>query len=464
VPPPPYEGGPPSVDPISNLQPLPPVAELPAYTPSQQPTNARGVTQEPKESYYELKRKGRLFAALTMVSDATFSKHMPTFLEGQPLTGRVRLTLDKPDAILSVIISVHGQFITGANQGEQLTFLDVSKTLWSQSEGDPRHVDPYDRDSSSAATSTPTKFTGKLQGDYTWPFSIDLPKEVLVPFGGRNEPQVFTLPQTFTERHERASIRYEVSVRFIRAKLQKDHRILTQFGFIPITRPPSFPPLRRLAYQEESPLLGPTVDPDGWHSMDSIRIKGRMFNNRPVHIGCTLFLARPLSYTRGSVIPISLRLNTDDQQALDLLSSPQAIVARLRRRIKYHHNSEKTLKSLAWRDSIDHSQLAVWWPSAEQSEQRGVRYVNGELHLRADIKPTSAMASFRVQYSVVLFTFDSTRLEFGSAETLLEQPVDIVTTFAPGPQPRMSAPPGYDSEAPVQQVADVYSIANLGVF
>ena len=94
------------------------------------------------------------------------------------------------------------------------------------------------------------------------------------------------------------------------------------------------------------------------------------------------------------MIPIFLRLDGDDQQALDLLSSPKAIVARLRRRIKYHH---KAVESLAWRDSVDHSQLAVWWPSAEQSEQRGVRCVSGELHLRADIKPTSAMASFRIE-------------------------------------------------------------------
>jgi hypothetical protein len=64
-------------------------------------------------------------------------------------------------------------------------------------------------------------------------------------------------------------------------------RISAQFGFIPITRPPPFPPLRRLAYQEESPLLGPTVDPDGWHFKDSITIRG-IFNNRPVLVGCTV--------------------------------------------------------------------------------------------------------------------------------------------------------------------------------
>ena len=173
------------------------------------------------------------------------------------------------------------------------------------------------------------------------------------------------------------------------------------------------------------------------------------------------------------MIPISLRLYSEDQQALDLLSSPKAIVARLRRRIKYHHSINYysyhlAAETLASRNYISHSPLAVWWPSAEQSEQRGVRYVNGELCLQAGIKPTSAVASFRIevcnlyslqfllslfgqfilQYSVVLFSFDSPGLDFGNAKTLLEQPVDIVTAFAPGPRARIHAPPGYESEIP----------------
>jgi len=53
-----------------------------------------------------------------------------------------------------------------------------------------------------------------------------------------------------------------------------------------MTRPPPFPPLRRLAYQEEVPLLGPTADPDGWHSMDSITIKARTLKSRHVQIDC----------------------------------------------------------------------------------------------------------------------------------------------------------------------------------
>ena len=64
-------------------------------------------------------------------------------------------------------------------------------------------------------------------------------------------------------------------------------RIETKFGFIPVTRPPPFPPLRQLAYREEFPLLGPTADPDGWHSKDPIRIEGTL-NGRHVQIGCTV--------------------------------------------------------------------------------------------------------------------------------------------------------------------------------
>lgn len=75
----------------------------------------------------------------------------------------------------------------------------------------------------------------------------------------------------------------------------------------------------------------------------------------------------------------------------------------MRRRIKYHKNAEKTLESLSWKDAIDHSQLAVWWPSTEGTTTDGhgtVKFVNGELHLRPDVKPTSAMASFAVEVSI----------------------------------------------------------------
>lgn len=43
---------------------------------------------------------------MTLVSEAAYSRTMPTFLEGTPVKGRVRLNLDQPDTIHSVAISV----------------------------------------------------------------------------------------------------------------------------------------------------------------------------------------------------------------------------------------------------------------------------------------------------------------------------------------------------------------------
>jgi len=218
-----------------------------------------------------------------------------------------------------------------------------------------------------------------------------------------------------------------------------------------MTRPPPFSILRQIAYQEGTPLLGPTIDPDGWFSTDTVNIQAKVFNTRTAKVGCTLFLAKPLSYTRGSLIPLSLRLESSDQQALDLLSASKAIVLRLRRRIKNNWESEHALDPLSWKDTLEDSQLAVWWPSAEKPDVSSIptRFVNGELHLRFDIKPSSAMANFRIEYSVVLFPFDSPGAVILQTDPLIQQQVDIVTTFAPGPRPRMSAPPGYESDSAI---------------
>jgi hypothetical protein len=103
--PPSYDG---PLDWNSGQEYIPPVSDLPAYTPSQRPISSTRavVRREPKEFSYELKRNGKLFAVLAMISDAAYSRHVATFLEGSPLKGRVHLALDKPDTILSVAVLV----------------------------------------------------------------------------------------------------------------------------------------------------------------------------------------------------------------------------------------------------------------------------------------------------------------------------------------------------------------------
>lgn len=69
-----------------------------------------------------------------------------------------------------------------------------------------------------------SKFTSKLEGEYVWDFSLNLPKEVIVPSGLHNMPQVFSLPQTFYESHTRVRVVYEVALRIVRRKLRADPR------------------------------------------------------------------------------------------------------------------------------------------------------------------------------------------------------------------------------------------------
>ncbi|KAF8802490.1 hypothetical protein BYT27DRAFT_7172935 [Phlegmacium glaucopus] len=426
------------------------LSDLPAYS---QMVPTRPTYQAiPKTFEYELKYKGKPIAVMTIIAEEAFSKHLPTFPEHSPIKGRVKLTFDKPDAVQAVVVSAYGQIVTGASAVEKLTFVNVSSTLWSPIMGNPRSLSISDSATGSNSGTSTARFTSKLEGEYSWDFSLDLPKEVVVPSGLRNDLHIFSLPQTFYERHTRVKVTYEVVVRIVRGKLRTDHRIAAPFGYIPIRRPGPFSSLRRLAYEEGTPLPGPTIDPTGWHAQKQIRIQGKMFKSRSVDMGCTLFLAKPLCYTKGSVIPLVLLLESQDLQALDLFSSSTSIVVRLRRLIRYHWvTGDRIFESPGWKDAIEYSHLATWWRQTETSaDDSSKRYINGELHLASDLKPTSAMAHFRLEYAVVILPFDIIGFESANNEPLLVQPVEIGTAFGLGPHPIMFAPPEYESSDPLR--------------
>jgi len=50
------------------------------------------------------------------------------------------------------------------------------------------------------------------------------------------------------------------------------------------------PPLRQLTYQEGASLVGPTVDLEGWHRSGLVKVEGKLFNNRPSDVACTVGL------------------------------------------------------------------------------------------------------------------------------------------------------------------------------
>ncbi|KAF7336764.1 hypothetical protein MVEN_02111600 [Mycena venus] len=416
-----------------------PDAEPSASLPEQPPS------PELKEYTFDLFNKsGKSWATLSLLGNAEHSKTTPAFVEGSPVTGEVRLDLESGDGIHSVVLSIKGQIITGATPSEMVTFIDLPTTLWSRSMGDPRKP---------SSDGNRNKWSEKLKGKYVWPFSISLPPTVTLPFAGQEE--IFRLPESFFERHTRGQIEYEVAVRFTRAKLRSDHRLSTTLIYMPLSRPGPPSRLRQLAYLQHTALLGPESDPEGWHTSPSVRTRGKLLNwARSVDATCRLSLATPLCYTRGTTVPCAIVIECEDADALELLSSPESVVLRLRRNVRFH-TGEKTAahygdvpSKLVWKEELDHSELASWWPAADRALETDStetlvttavnpsrRMLKGEIHLRPDLITSAAIAHFRIEYSVVLFPFDAPGYESLDGEPLIIEPVEIASEHAEGPLP-----------------------------
>jgi hypothetical protein len=74
------------------------------------------------------------------------------------------------------------------------------------------------------------------------------------------------------------------------------------FGYILVTLPPPFSPPRALAFQEDTQLLGPEIDPEGWHSQEPVKVKGLLFNNTTAEVEfivsqyCLVFVNNRMPY------------------------------------------------------------------------------------------------------------------------------------------------------------------------
>ncbi|KAJ7761955.1 hypothetical protein DFH07DRAFT_739629 [Mycena maculata] len=409
---------------FSRLGPAPSAADLPAYT--RRNTLAQPVAhREPVEHVYLLEDgKGRPWASLTLLSSAKSGKSVPTYNEKEHISGSFQLTAEKGDSIQSVTVTVTGRIITGSNIDDQYTFLSQSLPLWSKAD-------------SRASGDAP-----KLLGTCLWPFSIPLPKAVSLKDGGHDT--LFRLPETFLERHTRASISYEISVLVSRGKLRADSQVKTRFGYIPNIRPDPPSVLRQLAYRENSMLPGPEVDPVGWKTSPTSVIRGTVFKTRQVAVHCILSLANPLSYTRGTVLPCRMILESGDNHALDMFSAPAAPLVTLRRCVRFQNLSTSSKRGADWVESFEDVARAVWWPSASGNDAPYTRCLEGEIKLPKDLTSTSSIGRFTVSYTVVVSSFETAGFVPSSSQPILVEPVTIATTHArDSPRPQEYAPPNY---------------------
>lgn len=409
-----------------------PGAELPPYT-RRRFTLAQPLSppRPPTEHVYQLfDNKGKAWATLTVMSSAKSSKSLPTFFEKENINCSLELDVGKSDSIQAVTVTVTGRIITGPGSEDSQTFLNLVVPIWSKSSDVP-HL----------PSSSPGANGSKLSGQCVWPLSIALPRTVQLPSSSGD--QTFRLPETFLERHTGASIQYDLSVLISRGLLRSDSRIVTAFGYVPSTKPDPPSLLRQLAYEQNAPIPGPSVDPAGWKVFASIVTRGQVFKTRRVEATCTIALANPLSYTRGTALPCRMVLQSEDAQALDLISAPSSVMLSLRRRVRFYNKASVGKTDVAWNESFETAGTAIWWPSTTESSDSFTRYLEGEIQIPKDMKPTASISHFSIVYDVVLSPFSA--VGFSSTETtpLVLDQVEITTMRAKGPRAQAYAPPAY---------------------
>ncbi|KAF8206140.1 hypothetical protein K438DRAFT_2013934 [Mycena galopus ATCC 62051] len=418
------------------------VTSLPAYTARDRPSTASAV-RELTEHVYEIKdKKKKPWATLKLKSSARSSTSLPTFLEGDRITGSVTLDLSNSEKILGVSVLVRGRIVTGLSEQNSYYFLDVTTPLWLKGMPNPRDSNPGSR----------SQFNGKLSGDYHWPFSISLPKEVTLPdpAGHQGAVRTYQLPQTFLERTTSVSVLYELYVHVARSTFRVDSNLHTMFVYVPAIRPDPPTQSRQLAYRQNGPIPGPDLDVEGWFTMRTASVMGTIFNARRVKIDCILSLAKPLSYTRGSVIPLSLTYLCNDSQALNLVCTPTTTNVCLHRQLTY--TPAQTAAEYSLLNMSDHRLpnvdleicRAVWWP-VDDGRGSGTSRFDGEIHLPKALKPSANISHFSMNYFVVMLPFQVTGFAVQApAPVVLKQQVEIATIFPKGPKPRIYSPPSYE--------------------
>lgn len=427
------------VDPNEDLPPAPPrYSMIVQHRRSSNDTQTRrNPTPSPSETKHEyhISHKNKVWAILTVFSRPSILTHaFPRFYGNDPVSGTVDLNLDSPQTINSITISLRGRVKTGSSREGSYTFLDQSILIWSRHSGDIRH--------SSAASGQ--KFDGKSSGTYSWPFTVPFPKEVAI--AGHDE--VFPIPQTFLERGVDASVQYELILRVAHGVLRRDSKLQAGIVYIPdITAEPASS-LRQRAYLEGYLVPSPADDPLGWVAKPQVLITGSL-NCNFVGLECTLFIANPQCFARGTVIPCYIRIYTENSVALELLATSDSINVKLVRRVKYYQDPEqaasyyrakaasKQLKESGVFEVVQETARAVWWsPPRLVAEQGCTREMAGEIHLAEDLQPSCSFFPFNVLYAVELHPFDLSTFRVNSKQgASVSHSVGIATLHSEGPVP-----------------------------
>ncbi|OBZ76034.1 hypothetical protein A0H81_03080 [Grifola frondosa] len=385
-------------------------SELPRYERAISNSNisprASGPTSPVEHRYQLLNSKGRPWLILKVLSNAPTPNNLPNFFEGDAINGTVELNLEREDTAKSISITVTGQLTSSVTDVHN--FLNVSQVLWSASSEDN--------------TPPNLKRSGKLRGMHSWSYSFFLPKECSF------KSHVFP----YLPRFRSAWQGYTSNTKWWPLFIVEGSGLTVQLELSSGTYR-SYAQ-RRLRWHDKSP---------------PIKIRGSVFNTRAVDATCTLALAKPLCYTRGSVVPCLMTIKTADPQALDLLAAPRSMLVRLRRHISMGEVSAVGIKSsgVEFETATQDVSTATWWSYKEGGEPLSQkRVLHGEIPLASALKPSCNLGRFQLSYTVAVYPPKAVAFapDDSSDNILQRKTVTIATAYPTGPRPRIYSPPGYD--------------------
>lgn len=404
--------------------------ELPGYTPragsSLAPQNA--LTRGSEHTISLEDSKGHKWLLLSVKSRSPTPEFWPAFCSGDLISGSVTMDILKPESSKAIVVTVTAATTLIGQEGHE--FLVIEKELW------------------TPATTLPDGSTvPKLgKGHYTWPFEITLPNETEVL--DCKEKKKFPLPPSFTERASPAYINYKIAVIVKRGVLKVNHTLTTDFTYVPITKPELPSSMLQKACKENIPFVGPEGDPEGWHILPPVAITGTLFGAKRANVDFSLALAKPLTYARGSAMPLWLTFTGTDEQALDLLANHQAIRVFLKRSLAT--GSDATSEHAGKHSDnffVEITARAVFWP-ARGTSTTGKRLLQGEVNLKKTFKQSVVFPRFTVRYHLEVHPFEAIGFVHAPAVSgpLLTQPVNLTSFHATGIVMRSFAPSEYAEE------------------
>lgn len=186
------------------------------------PAPPRSAPRAPTEHTYSLYDSRNVpWATLKLASTAVSPRYLPSYFEGQTITGAIDLNFAKPEAIQAVTVTLSGKIV--ATNANPLTFWEHTLVLWSTEMGDPRA--PFTGPSTSRGRSS-----AKLSGPYTWPFTIPLPASCNFSLRSKHPPVQLRLPPSFSEKGAAQFINYDITVRVRRGALRVDSKCVVTFS------------------------------------------------------------------------------------------------------------------------------------------------------------------------------------------------------------------------------------------